>query len=769
MLLLVLPAASAQTVTTRSGAVAGVRGGKAPVTVFRGVPYAAPPVGDRRWTAPAPVTPWSGVRSADRFGASCMQNIVTERKPWTYEFMAHGDISEDCLFLNVWTSRLGAQARQPVYVFLHGGGFSEGSGSVPVYDGEGLARKGLVVVTVNYRLGAFGFLAHPELTASSPHRSSGNYGLLDQLAALHWVRDNIAAFGGDPTRVTLAGQSAGGISVLQLMASPLSKGLFHRAVVESGLLLRESPTLAEAEREGLRWASAKGAQSLAALRALGALDVATRLTSNAGAATGPAPVAFRPVLDGHVLTGQLDAVMATGQYIDVPVLIGANLDEGSREAQRVTLTEWALTRARSSKAKTFTYFWTHPLPGPDQDRYRAFHTSEVPYAMNTLYMSERPFADVDRRVADTMSSYWANFARTGDPNSLGLPAWPAATDSPARTMDIGAETAATLVSPVRGLYNWIRGTGDAELAFAFYRDVFGVELTRSPFAGAAPANAPPERIRPAAEAASDPLVWNLTDTRGSRFRTVFMRAPNTPFGLELSEFFDVPRSSRHANPWDPGASRIIFTVRDLDVVVGRLKAVDAPIVTLGGGALETPNGRAILARDPDGYLVEVRQAPAAALTAAKPGDIIGTSIGISVAQLERARRFYEGVLGLGVRITRTASPADLRLNGLASGTLTESETTIPGVEATLVLSQFTVPAGADPAQPFDWRIPDVGSPQFQLQVTGLDTLLERTKSAGYRFVSVGEKPIERPFGRFVFVKDPDSVLVEYVEPSKRTN
>jgi catechol 2,3-dioxygenase-like lactoylglutathione lyase family enzyme len=248
-----------------------------------------------------------------------------------------------------------------------------------------------------------------------------------------------------------------------------------------------------------------------------------------------------------------------------------------------------------------------------------------------------------------------------------------------------------------------------------------------------------------------------------------MRAPNTPFGLELSEFFDVPRSSRHANPWDPGASRIIFSVRDLDVVVGRLKAVDAPIVTLGGGALDTPNGRAILARDPDGYLVEVRQAPAAALTAAKPGDIIGTSIGISVAQLERARRFYEGVLGLGVRITRTASPADLRLNGLASGTLTESETTIPGVEATLVLSQFTVPAGADPAQPFDWRIPDVGSPQFQLQVTGLDTLLERTKSAGYRFVSVGEKPIERPFGRFVFVKDPDSVLVEYVEPSKRTN
>jgi predicted amidohydrolase YtcJ/catechol 2,3-dioxygenase-like lactoylglutathione lyase family enzyme len=326
---------------------------------------------------------------------------------------------------------------------------------------------------------------------------------------------------------------------------------------------------------------------------------------------------------------------------------------------------------------------------------------------------------------------------------------------------------APTTSPVRGLYNWIRGTGGAERAYAFYRDVFGVELTRSPFAGPAPAGAPPERIRPAAEAASDPLVWDLTDTRGSRFRTVFMRAANTPFGLELSEFFDVPRGERQANPWDPGASRVVFTVRNLDAVVARLKAAGASIVTLGGAPLDTADGRAILVRDPDGYLVEVRQASATARSAAKsPGEVVGTSIGITVAGLGRAREFYERLLGFRVRETRTGAASQLRLNGLAGGTLTEMVTAIPGIDATLVLSEFRLPAaGGQTARPFDWRIQDVGSPQFQLEVTALDALLEQTRAAGYRFVSAGGKPIQRPFGRFVFVKDADGILVEFVEPT----
>jgi len=321
-------------------------------------------------------------------------------------------------------------------------------------------------------------------------------------------------------------------------------------------------------------------------------------------------------------------------------------------------------------------------------------------------------------------------------------------------------------SPVRGLYNWIHSTGDAERSFAFYHDLFGVELSRSPFAGAAPANAPPERIRPAAEAGSDPLVWDLTNTHGSRFRTVFMRAPNTPFGLELSEFFDVPRGERLPNPWDPGAATLVFTVRDLDALVSKLKARGAPVVTLGGGALDSPGGRAIVVRDPDGGLVEVRQGTPAAVSAAKtPGDVVETSIAISVARLPRAIEFYRGLLGLSVGTTRTAAASELRLHGLTAGRLTQAVVSIPGpAAATVVLSEFSLPAGSTQvATPFAWRLQDVGSPQFQLQVAGLDALMARTTQAGYRFLSVEGKPIQRPFGRFVFAIDPDGVFVEFVE------
>jgi para-nitrobenzyl esterase len=436
-LVVLAASAFAQTVTTRRGEVSGTRGIAAETLVFRGIPFAAPPVGPLRWAPPAPGIRWSGVLRADHFAPSCMQNIVTERKPWTYEFMAHGAISEDCLYLNVWTTRVGAGANQPVYVYLHGGGFNEGSASVPVYDGEGLARKGLVVVTVNYRLGAFGFLAHPELTKAAPPRGSGNYGLLDQIAALQWIRDNIAAFGGDPSRVTIAGQSAGGNAVLQLLASPVAKGLFHRAIVESATVDGQTLTLAEAERDGATWAEAKHAMSLAALRALGTLDVATRVVVPASAAgAAAAPIAFRPVIDGVVITDQLATLMSRGSYSDVPILIGSNLDEGTKEQQSITLAEWAASRAGTTQ-KAFVYLWAHALPGPDAAKYGAFHTSEVPYALNTLYMSNRPFSDIDRKIGDVMSSYWANFATTGDPNGRGLTPWPAVTENGGRVMRIG--------------------------------------------------------------------------------------------------------------------------------------------------------------------------------------------------------------------------------------------------------------------------------------------------------------------------------------------
>jgi predicted enzyme related to lactoylglutathione lyase len=326
---------------------------------------------------------------------------------------------------------------------------------------------------------------------------------------------------------------------------------------------------------------------------------------------------------------------------------------------------------------------------------------------------------------------------------------------------------ARAASPVRGIFNWIHGTGNAERAFAFYHDVFGIELARSPFAGSAPAA--PEPIRPAAQAGSDPLVWDLTNTHGSRFRAVFMRAPNTPFGLELSEFFDIARSDRAPNPWDPGASTLIFSVRDLDAVAARLKVHGAPVVTVGGAPLTTPNGRALLVRDPDGCLIEVRQAPPDSVAQARePGDVIETSIGVTVASLPRAREFYETLLGFAVTGTRTARGAELRLRGLSGGTLTETAMTVPGTAVRIVLSEFTLPtATTPPAKRFDWKLQDVGSPQFQVEVSGLDALLDRTKRAGYRFLSVGAKPIQRAFGRFVFAIDPEGVLVEFVEPTAR--
>jgi catechol 2,3-dioxygenase-like lactoylglutathione lyase family enzyme len=329
-----------------------------------------------------------------------------------------------------------------------------------------------------------------------------------------------------------------------------------------------------------------------------------------------------------------------------------------------------------------------------------------------------------------------------------------------------SQSEAASASVVRGLYNWVHTTLDAERAFRFYADVLGIELARSPFVASATAR--PEPIRPAAEAGSDALVWDLTDTKGSRFRTVFMRASNTPFGLELSEFFDIPRSERAPHPWDTGSSRLIFAVRDLDLVTAKLGAGGAGIVTLGGVPVETTSGRALLARDPDGYLIELRQAAAASVAAAGPGQVIATSIGVTVAELSTALDFYSGLLRLPVGATRRASRVDLALNGLADGELTQTTLTIPGVDAAVVLSEFSLAATTpEPARALRWRIQDVAAPQFQLAVVDLDGLLLRTRAAGYRFLSVGARPIQRPFGRFIFAIDPDGVLVEFVEPAGR--
>ncbi len=316
----------------------------------------------------------------------------------------------------------------------------------------------------------------------------------------------------------------------------------------------------------------------------------------------------------------------------------------------------------------------------------------------------------------------------------------------------------------RGLHNWVHTSGDAERAFEFYHAVLGIELAGSPFA---PAAAAPESIRPVAEAGSDELVWQLTNTRGSRYRTVFMRAANTSFGLELSEFFDIPRGERWPNAWDPGASVLMFEVRDLDVLIARLRQRAAPIVTLGGVPLATPAGRSLLVRDPDGYLVRLTQASPAAIAAAhEAGEIIATSLGVTVADTDASLAFYRDLLGFTVHERRAATAAELALHGLAGGQMTLTAASIPGTQVGVVFSEFNVPAGMlPPPNPYHWKIQDIGAPQFQLQVTDLDTLLTRTKNAGYGFLSVNGEPIQRPFGRFVFAIDPDGVLVEFVEPA----
>ncbi len=412
------------------------------VTAFLGLPYAAPPVGNLRWRPPQPAQYRNASWRGDQFGTSCIQSQPRSRLPWTEEFMTQNAIGEDCLYLNVWTAAKNASAKLPVMVWLYGGGFTEGSSAIAVYDGSALAKKGVVVVTINYRVGPLGFLAHPELTDESPNRSSGNYGLLDQIAALRWVQKNIAGFGGDPAQVTIFGQSAGAISVADLMRSPQAKGLFARAIALSGPglfgrnALGGNATLREREETGLTYARAKGAQTLAELRALPATAFVP--------ATGPvaATVPSSPLIDGWVLPAE-----APGEQ--VPLMVGFVADDlgltpsttpaekaASRERARVSMHLWAAGQMKSSK-RLYTYFFDRAIPWPAHPEFGAFHSGELPYVFQTLNRLDRPWQPVDRKLADTVSSYVTNFAKKGDPNGTGLPQWPSYDPAVYSTMQLG--------------------------------------------------------------------------------------------------------------------------------------------------------------------------------------------------------------------------------------------------------------------------------------------------------------------------------------------
>ena len=462
-------------VRTESGSLSGLLSADGKVHIFKGIAYAKPPIGALRWRAPQPPEAWSGIRRAESFGP---RSIQPERSTNSISYFGPEKESEDCLTLNIWTAAPERGAKRPVMVWFHGGGFATGSSSLPIFDGEALARRGVVLVTINYRLGGLGFLAHPELTRESTTDSSGNWGLLDHIAALRWLRDNVEAFGGDPGAVTIFGQSVGSASVNCLMASPLARGLFHRAIGESGgsmgPLGRPGSgsllTLPNAEKIGLRVAAAFGGRSLEELRALPAHEIQL---------SWPKDAASRPfiIVDGNLLPEGVYDIYAAGRQNDVPLLTGANSHEGSSRAPFTDLAQWkralqdefgadwqrlfeaygggedfgwmsrrhachksfnvmnwtwARMHKRTGRSKTFFYHFSHepPLP-PDHDyseavrgRLGAFHTAEIPYVFGTLDKRNWPWREADRELAETMSSYWVNFATQGDPNGAGLPVWP---------------------------------------------------------------------------------------------------------------------------------------------------------------------------------------------------------------------------------------------------------------------------------------------------------------------------------------------------------
>ena len=474
------------TATVAQGVLAGTTDNG--VSAFRGIPFATPPVGELRWAPPRPPASWgSQPRAAKTFGAACTQTLRSSGSgQWTTEYMSPEapGVSENCLFLNVWTpARLTDAARPastlPVLVWIYGGGFNEGSGAVPVYNGANLARKGIVVVNLNYRVGSLGFMAHPDLTKEQGG-ASGNYGIQDQIAALEWVRDNIKAFGGDRTKVTIAGQSAGAMSVRALLVSPLARGLFRGALIQSpaapGTNGNYTP-LETAEESAVTALASSGITSIAAARALPAIQAARAggrggLVADGRVIPAATPRLFAsdvPVITGYTLNdlfvsrAPVNAASwrteAAERYGDrarefLKFYPGDTDDQAARSAQReavdrgfnLKLVEWLGIRGGSKPV--FAYLFTHVEPGPESARYGAFHTSEVPYEFNTLHLSPgRTFTDVDRRLAEQLSSYVANFVKNGDPNGGTLPRWPAMTAENKALMELGYQIVVSRAVP----------------------------------------------------------------------------------------------------------------------------------------------------------------------------------------------------------------------------------------------------------------------------------------------------------------------------------
>lgn len=463
--------AGANEVRTRNGVVQGTTSEDGKVQIFKGIPYAAPPVGALRWKEPQPVANWKGVKKTTEFGARCVQGNV-------FGDMVFRDAgpNEDCLYLNVWTPKTSG-AKLPVMVWIYGGGFQAGATSEPRQDGEHLAHKGVVVVSMNYRLGIFGFFSHPELTKESPHHASGNYGLLDQYAALEWVKKNIAAFGGDPENVTIFGESAGSFSVSAQMASPLSKRLIRKAIGESGAFFGRTlvaKPLAESEQDGAKWASENGADTLEKLRAIPAEQLLEMATKDRNS------FRFGANIDGYFFPKSPAEIYAKHEQAHIPLLAGWNHDEGNYHmffgkdeatkenyAKKIDETDGTnaaavmkeFPGATDEQAKESagllatanfigysTWKWIEEqteLNGPAVYRYEfdqapplpesgappgatpmAYHSAEIEFVFGDLASKHLPWTKDDYSLSELMGSYWTNFAKTGDPNGSGLPKWP---------------------------------------------------------------------------------------------------------------------------------------------------------------------------------------------------------------------------------------------------------------------------------------------------------------------------------------------------------
>ncbi|HVN21942.1 MAG TPA: carboxylesterase/lipase family protein [Dongiaceae bacterium] len=468
---LLLAASSAPRVKTHSGIVEGKDDGK--VKTFLGIPYAAPPLGDLRWKAPEPVPKWSGVKKTTDFGLHCMQGKV-------FGDMVFHDPggSEDCLTLNVWVPDNHVGPKIPVMVWIYGGGFVAGTTSEARQDGYHLAQHGVIVVSMNYRLGVFGFFVHPDLAKESGHNSAGNYGLLDQLAALKWVHDNIAEFGGDPSNVTIFGESAGSFSVSAQMASPLSKGLFQKAIGESGAAFSRSglsfdPMSTRTEKDAKLMKDKFGVSSIAEMRAI----PAEKLLQAFAPPQSPG-FDFGPDIDGYFLPESVSAIFAAGKQNDVAMIAGWNRDEGSFEiafAQRkptaesfkataqkdfgdkadeflklyptdtpehvqrsaqdyagdkfIALSTWDWIEAQTKTGKQPVYRYRFDMApfsnDPNAPRMGAYHSAEIEYVFGQLESkTDVIWRESDHKVSDVMQRYWSNFAKTGNPNGAGLPNWP---------------------------------------------------------------------------------------------------------------------------------------------------------------------------------------------------------------------------------------------------------------------------------------------------------------------------------------------------------